>query len=190
MTNVLRLESLWKEAEISPEMTYSSKKSNVGEFFFYFSLTDLLRICLLLIAQKYVREIRFFSGQWPRDHFIFILKIQSELCHPKCARKVSGLSRKGPRLTGTSNRGRFSATLFGSEGLPVVFGVFVKMNHNPLFNGSFQNISFLQACAQRLREQDSLTNVILCMRTAWTLPLRNRNYNPVQKELGQLILWL
>ena len=38
--------------------------------------------------------------------------------------------------------------------------------HNPLFNGSFQNLSFLQACAQRLWEQDSLTNVIVCMRTA------------------------
>ena len=31
----------------------------------------------------------------PRD--IFVLKIQRELCHPKCARKVSGLSRNGPQ---------------------------------------------------------------------------------------------
>ena len=30
----------------------------------------------------------------PRD--AFVLKIQRELCHPKCARKVSGLSRNGP----------------------------------------------------------------------------------------------
>ena len=38
--------------------------------------------------------------------------------------------------------------------------------HNPLFNGSFQNLSFLQERAhQRLSEQESLTNVILCMRT-------------------------
>ena len=27
----------------------------------------------------------------------FVLKIQRELCHPKCARKVSGLSRNGPQ---------------------------------------------------------------------------------------------
>ena len=111
-------------------------------------------------------------------------KDQRELCLPKCARKVSGLSRKGPRLTGTSYRSIFSATLFVSEGLPVVFGVFVKMNHNPLFNGSFQNLSFLQACAQRIREQDSLTNVTLCMRTAMNtsfkeskLPLAGYNEN-------------
>ena len=164
------------------------RNQTYGNYFFYLIpvfliyITDLLRICLLLIAQKYLREIRFFSGRWPRDHFI--LKIQSELCHPKCARKVSGLSRKGPRLTGTSYRGIFSVTLFVSEGLPVVFGVFVKMNHNPLFNGSFQNLSFLQACAQRLREQDSLTNVTLCMRTAMNtsfkeskLPLAGYNEN-------------
>ena len=30
----------------------------------------------------------------PRDAFVF--KIQRKLCHPKCARKVSGLSRNGP----------------------------------------------------------------------------------------------
>ena len=29
----------------------------------------------------------------PRD--VFVLKIQRELCHPKCARKVPGLSRNG-----------------------------------------------------------------------------------------------
>ena len=80
--------------------------------------------------------------------------------------KSFGTFKKRPRLTGTTYRGRFSATLFGSEGLPPLLIVFVKTNHNPLFNGSFQNLLFLQACAQRLREQDSLTNVILCMRTA------------------------
>ena len=31
----------------------------------------------------------------PRD--AFVLKIQRELCHPKYARKVSGLSRNGPQ---------------------------------------------------------------------------------------------
>ena len=31
----------------------------------------------------------------PRD--AFVLKIRRELCHPKCARKVSGLSRHGPQ---------------------------------------------------------------------------------------------
>ena len=30
----------------------------------------------------------------PRD--AFVLKIQEELCHPKCSRKVTGLSRNGP----------------------------------------------------------------------------------------------
>ena len=32
----------------------------------------------------------------PRD--AFSLMIQRELCHPKCARKVSGLSRNGPQV--------------------------------------------------------------------------------------------
>ena len=38
----------------------------------------------------------------PRD--AFVLKIQRELCHPKYARKVSGLSRNGPqgRVSGSS----------------------------------------------------------------------------------------
>ena len=80
---------------------------------------------------------------------------------PKCARKLSGLSRKGPRLTRTTYWGRFSATFFGLKD----FRSF-STKHNPLFNGYFQNLSFLQACAQRLWEQGSLTNVILCMRTA------------------------
>ena len=30
----------------------------------------------------------------PRD--AFVSKIQRELCHPKCARKISALSRNGP----------------------------------------------------------------------------------------------
>ena len=33
----------------------------------------------------------------PRD--ASVLKIQRELCHPKCARKVSGLSRNGPQAS-------------------------------------------------------------------------------------------
>ena len=32
----------------------------------------------------------------PRD--AFVLKIQTEWCHPKCARKVSGLLRNGPQI--------------------------------------------------------------------------------------------
>ena len=35
----------------------------------------------------------------PRD--AFVLKIQRELCHPKCARKVSGLSKNGPQFSRT-----------------------------------------------------------------------------------------
>ena len=38
----------------------------------------------------------------PRD--AIVLKIQRELCHPKCARKVSGLSRNGSLIAGNSNR--------------------------------------------------------------------------------------
>ena len=147
--------------------SYTSNKSigNVRELFFlsYSSFSDVhithfLHMftvdCLKLASWNSIRFGR------PRDHFV--LKIQEE-CHPKCARKVSGLSRKGPRLTGTSYRGRLSP-LFGSEGFPVVFIVFVKTNQNLLFNGSFQNLSFLQPCEQILREQDSLTMlfVLIC----------------------------
>ena len=35
----------------------------------------------------------------PRD--AFVLRIQRELCHPKCARKVSGLSKNGPQASVT-----------------------------------------------------------------------------------------
>ena len=35
----------------------------------------------------------------PRD--AFVLRVQRELCHTKCARKVSGLSRNGPHVLRT-----------------------------------------------------------------------------------------
>ena len=38
----------------------------------------------------------------PRD--ASVLKIQRESCHPKCARKVSGLSRNGSLIAGNDNR--------------------------------------------------------------------------------------
>ena len=138
--------------------SYSSNKSNVREFLSYSSFCDT---CNRFTSHMFTVDclkipswdlIRF---GWPRDHFV--LKIQSEFCHPKCARRVSELSRKGPRLTRTTYWGRFSATFFGLKN----FRSFAT-KHNPLFNGSFQNLSFLQECAQR----DWLTNVILCMRTA------------------------
>ena len=75
--------------------------------------------------------------------------------------KFRDFGQKGPGL---------QAPLIGADSPPLClvlkdFRSF-STKHNSLFNGSFQNLSFLQACAQRLMEQDSLTNVILCMRTA------------------------
>ena len=46
----------------------------------------------------------------PRD--TFALRIQRQLCNPKWARKVSGLSRNGPLLTMAEMSAAFTVRLF------------------------------------------------------------------------------
>jgi len=146
---------IWKEAETSPEMTYSytSNKSNVREFLSYSSFSDTCNRFsshMFTVDCLKIPSWNSIHFGWPRDHFV--LKIQKKLCHPNCARKVSWLSRKGPRLTGTSYRGRFSATLFASEGLPVVFIVFVKTIQR-IFPESFVSSS-VSTKTQETRKSD------------------------------------
>ena len=49
-------------------------------------------------------EIKITANFVPRD--AFVLKMQRELCEPKCARRLSGLSRNGPQVHDFSFRSR------------------------------------------------------------------------------------
>ena len=54
---------------------------------------------LKLVFSYVVKGIKIKISFVPRDDFV--LKIQRELCHPKYARKVSGLSRNRPLASET-----------------------------------------------------------------------------------------
>ena len=70
----------------------------------------------------------------------FALKIQRELCHPKCARKVSGLSRNRPLATKHASLA-ISASKHGGQLVNEFFTYLKDITLNPGYFERMENIS-------------------------------------------------
>jgi len=182
MTNVLLLESLWKEAEISPEMSfsYTSKKSNVRELFLlsHSSFSDIYN--------------RFTSHMFIVD----------------CSKIPSWNSILFGPVTSRPLHFKDTKWIMSPEMRPKSFGTFEKrapayrhllsghIFRHCLFLRDFRSFSVFSWKWITIRYSTDLSRIFLFFKRAhkdsgnkivwlmlpcacalrWTLPLRNRNY--------------
>ena len=128
---------------------YISNKSNVRELLSYSSFSDTYNRFF-----SHITSIRF---GWPRDHFA--LKLQSVLYAPE---KFRDFREKGPGL---------QAPPIEADSPPLClllkdfrsFSLFLQK----LFNGSFQNLSFLQERAHKDSENKKVWLMLSCACALW-----------------------
>ena len=91
----------------------------------------------------------------PRDPFV--LKIQRELCHPKCARKVSGPCTQAPLFRADSP----PFCLAGTKTSPKEVGITFVDNNNNDNKSELYLHDYNNTALQKRRKHDNYSNLII-----------------------------